>query len=173
MERNGALGKTVAAILFLGLATACGAPAPPPESARSEAVLPEIELAGLDGAAIRLGDAKGRVVLVNFWATWCAPCREEIPDFNDLYAAYRDQGFEIVAISMDDEGEEVVRPFVDENGMRYPVAIGTDDVAEAFGGVVGFPTTFLVDRQGKVVDSWVGVIPRRILEEKLQALIAG
>lgn len=173
MARNGSVGWGMALALGMALTVACGAPATPRKATGSGGNIPEVELTGLDGAAIRLADAKGRVVLVNFWATWCAPCREEIPDFNDLYAAYREQGLDIVAISMDDEGEEVVRPFVQENGMRYPVAIGSDEVAEAFGGVVGFPTTFLIDREGKVVDSWVGAIPRRILEEKLQALIAG
>lgn len=172
MARNGRIVLPLAALGLLASLAGCGAPAPAPFKAEGGAV-PDLQLAALDGSAIRLAERKGRVVLVNFWATWCAPCREEIPDFNDLYAAYRESGLDIVAISMDEEGEEVVRPFVQENGMAYPVAIGSDEVAEAFGGVVGFPTTFLVDREGKVVDSWVGVIPRRILEEKVRTLMAG
>jgi len=158
---------------LVSLAGGCVSPSAPPEEDGTTATLPDLELSGLDGRPIRLSESKGKVVLVNFWATWCAPCREEIPDFNDLYAAYGEEGFDILAISMDEEGEEVVRPFVQENGMNYPVALGNEDIAEAFGGVVGFPTSFLVDRNGDVVDSWVGVIPRRILEDKLRALISG
>lgn len=162
----------LAAVVALLWTAGCGGAAPrAPKTAGG--ALPDLELASLDGTKIRLADGNGRVKLVNFWATWCAPCREEIPHFNEIYAEYRDDGLDIVAISMDEEGAEVVRPFVADNGMRYPVVLGSDEVAEAFGGVVGFPTTFLVDREGKVVDSWVGVIPQRVLEEKVRTLVAG
>jgi thiol-disulfide isomerase/thioredoxin len=158
-------------VAFLWTAGCGGTPPGPPKGVGG--TLPDLELASLDGSKIRLADGSGRVKLVNFWATWCAPCREEIPHFNAIYAEYREEGLDIVAISMDEEGEEVVRPFVADNGMTYPVVLGSEEVAEAFGGVIGFPTTFLVDREGAVVDSWVGVIPRRVLEEKVRTLVAG
>jgi len=172
MRMRTSIAAALAAMVALLWTAGCGGSAPrPPKTAGGS--LPDLELAALDGSTIRLVDGSGRVKLVNFWATWCAPCREEIPDFNALYAEYRDKGLDIVAVSMDEEGAEVVRPFVADNGMTYPVALGSDEVAEAFGGVVGFPTTFLVDREGKVVDSWVGVIPRRVLEDKVRTLVAG
>ncbi len=166
------IAAALAALMALVGTVGCGGTAPRPSKVAG-GTLPDLELASLDGSTLRLSGGNGRAKLVNFWATWCAPCREEIPHFNEIYAQYRDAGLDIVAISMDEEGAEVVRPFVADNGMTYPVVLGSDEVAEAFGGVVGFPTTFLVDRYGKVVDSWVGVIPRRVLEEKVRTLVAG
>jgi thiol-disulfide isomerase/thioredoxin len=170
--RTRTIPAALAAVTALLWTAGCGGTAPTPPKTEG-GTLPDLELATLDGSKIRLADGSGRAKLVNFWATWCAPCREEIPHFNEIYAEFRDDGLDIIAISMDEEGAEVVRPFVAENGMTYPVVLGSDQVAEAFGGVVGFPTTYLVDREGKVVDRWVGVIPPRILEEKVRALVAG
>lgn len=172
MKTRTPISAAIAAVAAILWTAGCGGSAPrPPKTAGG--TLPDLELSALDGSTIRLADGNGRVKLVNFWATWCAPCREEIPHFNELYAQYREKGLDIVAISMDEEGAEVVRPFVADHGMTYPVALGSDEVAEAFGGVFGFPTTFLVDREGKVVESWVGVIPPRVLEEKVRTLVAG
>ena len=151
---------------------ACGggsrAPAPPQEAAR---IAPEFELKDVQGNLYRSSTANGTVRLVDFWATWCAPCRQEIPMFKELQAAYGPKGFTLVGIAMDDEGVDKVRPFVDEMKISYLTLIGDEGVVDAFGGVVGFPTKFLIDREGRIVDSWVGEVPRAILEKRIQSLL--
>lgn len=110
-----------------------------------------------DGKTVRMSDFKGKVRLVNFWATWCPPCRAEIPHFVEMYDELKGQGVEIIGISLDREGDKVVAPFVKDNKMNYPVLIGNNDVANAYGGIRGIPTTFVVDREGRIVKKYVGL----------------
>ncbi|MEB3186899.1 MAG: TlpA disulfide reductase family protein [bacterium] len=109
-----------------------------------------------DARPVSLSDFKGKVRLVNFWATWCPPCRAEIPAFIELRHQLAGRPFEIIGIALDREGDEAVSPFIREHGMDYPVVIGDSGVTRAYGGIRGIPTTFLLDRQGKVVHRWVG-----------------
>ena len=132
---------------------------------------PDVELPDLSGAKLRLRDLKDKVLLVNFWATWCAPCEIEIPWFNDFDKKYREQGLEIVGISLDEEGPEVVKRFVDKKKMTYKVVMGDEKAAEAFGGVIGLPTTFLVDRNGKFYSMHRGLVGKDIVEEELLELL--
>jgi cytochrome c biogenesis protein CcmG/thiol:disulfide interchange protein DsbE len=155
------------AILLSGCGGGGGAPATPP----AVTIAPDFELKDVQGKVFRLSDAKGTVRLVDFWATWCAPCREEIPMFKDLHATYGAKGFTLVGIAMDDEGVDKVRPYVDELKIPYVTLIGDEGVAEAFGGIVGFPSKFLVDREGRIVDRWVGAVPRAVLEKRIQSLL--
>jgi peroxiredoxin len=153
---------------------ACGRTAPPPAAAGAAATakaVPDFTLTDVDGKEFHLADTNGTVRLVDFWATWCAPCREEIPMFKDLHTAYASKGFHLVGIAMDDEGASVVKPFVDQNKLPYLTLIGNNAVAESFGGVVGLPSAFLIDRDGKIVDSWVGAVPRSVLEKRIQSLL--
>lgn len=115
---------------------------------------------------------KGKVVLLDFWATWCPPCRAEIPHFKELYADYRGQGFEAVGLALDEGGADVVRPFVKENGVSYPIAMGTPKVAEAYGGIRGIPTTFLIDRQGRIAEKYVGYRDKAVFERDIRRLLA-
>ena len=121
---------------------------------------PEIRLKDLNGKEVSLADYKGQVVLLNFWATWCDPCRVEIPWLIDLQAKYASRGFTVVGIAMDEEGKSVVAPFIekerfDVNGkqlpMDYPILLGDDEASEKFGGILGYPTSFLISRDGKQV----------------------
>ena len=98
---------------------------------------------------VHLSDYRGKVVLLDFWATWCGPCRIEIPWFMDLERKNKDQGFEVLGVSMDDEGWEVVKPFLAELGVNYRVVMGNDSTAQAYGGVDALPTTFLIDREAR------------------------
>jgi cytochrome c biogenesis protein CcmG/thiol:disulfide interchange protein DsbE len=165
--------RLAASVVLLAALAGCGArPSAPPAAAMGVgAIAPEFELPDIHGAKVHLSDSKGTVRLVDFWTTWCAPCREEVPMFKELHAAYGPKGFTLVGIAMDDEGLEKVKPFVEENGIDYLTLIGTEPVAESFGGVVGYPTLFLLDREGKVVEYWVGPVPRAVLEQKIQALL--
>jgi len=170
------------AIALAALLTASCSP-PPAAEAGSTAVeetgvcsaaepgkAPDCRLEDLDGHAVRLSDSAGRVTLVDFWATWCAPCREEIPMFKELHERYGDEGFTLLAISMDD-GSGVVREFVDEYQIPYLNVMGNDDVADAFGGVFGLPTAFLLDGEGRIVDRFMGPKPRKVLEDKIRELL--
>ena len=161
-----ALG-VAAALALLG----CGGKVAAPPAPTAVASAPDFELKDLDGKVFKLSDAKGTVRLVDFWATWCAPCREEIPMFKELQAAYGPKGFKLVGIAMDDEGLEKVKPFADDLKISYLTLIGNESVATAFGGIVGFPSKFLVDREGRIVDRWVGVVPRSVLEKRIQSLL--
>ena len=155
------------------LLAACSQPSPSRTEAASRegGKAPTFELKDLNGAVVRLADSDGTIRLVDFWTTWCAPCREEIPMFKDLHAAYGSKGFTLVGIAMDDEGLSVVKPFAEQYQIPYLTLLGTEDVAKAFGGVVGYPTKFLVDRDGKVLETWVGPVPRAVLEKKIQSLL--
>src|ERR1700680_419569 len=128
---------------------------------------PEVHFKDLDGKDASLGDYNGKVVLVNFWATWCDPCREEIPWLIDMQQKYGAKGFTVLGIAMDEEGKSVVAPFVqkerfDVNGaksqMNYPILIGNDAAADKFGGLLGYPTSVLIGRDDKQIKRITGLI---------------
>jgi len=128
---------------------------------------PDVTLMDIDGKDISLSQYKGKVVLVNFWATWCDPCRVEIPWLIEMQQKYSAKGFTVLGIAMDEEGAKVVTPFVnkerfDVNGaesqMNYPIVIGDDAAADKFGGLLGYPTSVLVNRDGKIIKRVTGII---------------
>jgi thiol-disulfide isomerase/thioredoxin len=109
-------------------------------------------------------------VLLDFWATWCAPCRDEIPHFVALQNQYREPGLQVIGISMDD-GPKPVREFYQQFKMNYPVALGTEKLAEAYGGVLGLPVTFLIGRDGQVAAKYVGEVQMPVLEQEIKSLL--
>jgi len=129
---------------------------------------PEFDLLGLDGEPVKLSDSSGKIRLIDFWATWCAPCREEIPMLNELQASYGERGFQIVAIA--EEEQEVIRDFVEEYGVEYLNLVGTEDISEAY-GVLGLPAAYLLDGEGRVMETFLGPKPRRVLVKKIEALL--
>jgi thiol-disulfide isomerase/thioredoxin len=129
--------------------------------------MPDLTLKDLDGKDVSLSDYKGKVVLVNFWATWCLPCREEIPWLIEMQQKYRAQGFTVLGLAMDEEGKSVVAPFVaterfEVNGqqlpMSYPILIGNDIAKEKFGGLLGYPSSVLISRDGQQIQRVTGLI---------------
>jgi len=133
----------------------------------SEKVAPDFTLEDMEGQQISLSDSNGKVRLVDFWATWCAPCREEIPMLNELQETFGD-GLQILAISDEDSG--VIREFVEEYDVHYTNLVGTVDVTEAY-GVLGLPTAYLLDGEGRIVESFMGPKPRKVLTKKIRSLL--
>lgn len=124
----------------------------------------------LNGNVIRLSDYKGKIVLVNFWAAWCVPCTEEIPQFVKLQDKYRNQGLQVIGISIDDTESEL-RDFYRKHNMNYPVIPGDQKTADAFGGVLGLPTTFIIDRDGHIRERQVGSTNFQTLEQQVSRLL--
>ncbi len=127
---------------------------------------PDLKLKTIDGKEVLLADYKGKVVFVNFWATWCDPCRVEIPWLIAMQNKYGPKGFTVVGIAMDEEGKSVVAPFLDKERfdvdgqklpMNYPIVLGTDEAADKFGGILGYPSSFLISRDGKIVAKFQGL----------------
>jgi thiol-disulfide isomerase/thioredoxin len=139
---------------------------------------PELKLKDLGGKDLALADLKGKVVFVNFWATWCGPCQEEIPSLIDMQNKYAGKGFTVLGIAMDDEGKSVVAPFVakekyEVNGQKvlinYPIVIGSDEAADKFGGILGYPTSFLISRGGKQIMKFQGAPDFSIIEKAIES----
>ena len=132
---------------------------------------PEFSLKDADGRTVTLADYKGKVVLLNFWATWCGPCKIEIPWFIDFEQKYKDRGFAVLGISMDEEGWEIVKPYIEKNKMNYRNMMGTDTVAQLYGGVDALPTTFLIDASGKIASTHVGLVSKSDYENGIIELL--
>ena len=131
----------------------------------------DFSLSQVDGKPIDLKQFDGTIRIVDFWATWCPPCREAIPSLNDLYRKYKDKGVSIVGISVD-ENPKVLKAFDGEVHIEYHSLLTSKKAEEAFGGIVGLPTTFVLDRQGRVYRSYVGEVEKSTLEDDLRALLA-
>lgn len=132
---------------------------------------PTLRLKDGDDRIVDLAQYKGRVVLVNFWATWCGPCRKEMPDFVEVYKQQKANGFEIIGVSLDEEGWEVVQPFLKQYKINFPVVVGDGKLARTYGGIEFLPTSFLIDRNGFVVDKHIGMLPKEMLEQKIAPLL--
>jgi peroxiredoxin len=145
--------------------------------AASVAALPRIApapvwtLKDLDGKPVSLSQFKGKVVVVDFWATWCPPCRAEIPGYIEMVRKHGKDGLVIVGISLDQGGPGVVKPFAEKTGINYQLVMGDDAVVAAFGGVEGIPTTFLIDRSGMIRDRKVGAEEAESYEKKVLAVL--
>jgi len=124
-----------------------------------------------DGKALKLSDLKGKVVLVDFWATWCPPCREEIPDFVSLQKQYGPKGLQIVGLSVDKGGTDGVVKFIKDNHINYPVLMSDDATMTAYGGIRAIPTTFLIDRKGNMVHKFIGGTEKAVFEKEIKAVL--
>src|SRR5882762_5624625 len=131
---------------------------------------PAFQLNDLDGKPFSLAEAKGKIVLLNFWATWCGPCRAEIPDLVDLQKRYSDK-LEIIALATDEDDADLVRRFVTKSGINYRVAMVTDEVRNSYGGVAALTTSFVIDEQARIVQKHVGLNDPAIYELEVRAML--
>ena len=123
------------------------------------------------GKTVKLSDYRGKVVLLNFWATWCAPCKIEIPWFVEFQQTYKNRDFAVLGVSMDEDGWDSVRPYMAEHKLNYPVVVGGDSIERMFGGVDDLPTTFLVDRNGHIVKKHVGLISKNSWQDEIGTML--
>ena len=170
-------GAAILCLLALVSGLGCGGSgAPSGEVSRGESssltkTAPDFTLATVDGGTVRLSSFRGRVVLVDFWATWCGPCRAEIPNLKEVRESFASRGFEIIGVSLDDSGPEAVRAFTEEYGIDYPVVLGSQELTQQYGGIQAIPTAFLVDREGRIVERFVGFKPVATLRERIEPLL--
>ena len=132
---------------------------------------PDFELKDVDGKSFRLADLRGKAVVLNFWATWCSPCKEEIPWFVEFQKQYGQQGLQIVGVDMD-ENRDVVAKFVSDMKINYPVLLGDDKVADLYGSVESLPTTFYIGRDGKITKTVFGLAPHHEVEDHVRTALS-
>ena len=135
-------------------------------------VAPDFALHDLQGHLVRLEEFRGKVVLVNFWATWCAPCRVEMPWLVELYARYRTQGLEILGVSVDDDQPDRVRRFVQDRQVKYRIVLEDDAVVDAYGGLRFLPQTFFIGRDGRILERTYGIRTKEELEADIRRALS-
>jgi cytochrome c biogenesis protein CcmG/thiol:disulfide interchange protein DsbE len=140
-----------------------------PEKDRKMA--PEFDLKDAMGRTVKLSDYKGKIVLLNFWATWCGPCKLEIPWFIEFEQTYKDKGFAVLGVSMDEEGWEIVRPYIEKAKINYRMVIGNDSVATLYGGVDSLPTSFVIDKEGRIAAIHVGLVSKSSYQNDINQLL--
>jgi peroxiredoxin len=155
----------MAKVKLLLLAAALGLNGSISAAAESKIQAPDWQLTDVEGKAMKLSDFRGKVVILDFWATWCPPCRVEIQK------KYADKGFTMIGVSLDREGPSIVKPFIAKFGMNYPVVMGNQKVAADYGGITAIPTTFIIDRQGFIVAGYQGFTMQSIFESVIAGLL--
>lgn len=134
---------------------------------------PDFALKDVNGKTVKLSDQKGKVVLLNFWATWCGPCKMEIPWFIDFQQNYKDRDFEVLGVSLDDDGWDSVKPYVEQKKINYRVVIGSEEVSQLYGGVDALPTTFMIDREGRIAAVHQGLAGKSEYQNEILDLLDG
>src|ERR1700730_8761548 len=178
MVQLGGVGRALRTLLAATVlvAAGCGASAKVPQSGnvirfvRNPDAAPEFELEGLDGKALSLASQRGKVVLLNFWATWCGPCRAEIPDLIALQEKYAGK-LQIIGLTVDEDDAGVVKEAVVRTGINYPVAMASPEIRAKYGGIAALPTSFVLDTEGRVVQKHEGLRDPLLYETEIRALL--
>jgi thiol-disulfide isomerase/thioredoxin len=162
------VGALVVVMLFAGIRIARNNRVNRAGRAVMGEVAPDFALNSLDGTSVKLSSLRGKAVLLNFWATWCGPCKVEMPWFVELQREYGPQGFQIVGVAMDDASTDDIAKFAKEMGVNYPILLGKETVALSYGGVNVLPTTFFLDRNGKVIAREFGLQSRSVFVDHIK-----
>jgi peroxiredoxin len=133
---------------------------------------PDFTLDDASGVPVRLSQFRGKVVLLSFWATWCIPCRTEIPWFLEFHGTYKDRGLAVLGVSLDDDGWKAVKPYIDKMKVDYPVMVASGDVASRYGGLNSLPVTLIIDKSGRIAVTHVGLCPKSEYEAAINAMLA-
>lgn len=133
---------------------------------------PDFSLASLDGKTVTLSQFHGKAVLLNFWATWCEPCKVEMPWFVELQKQYGPQGLQVVGVAMDDTSPKEIAEFAQKMGVNYPIVIGKEAVGDQYGGIPYLPSTFYISRDGKVLDRIYGLVSRSDIENDIKKALS-
>lgn len=141
-----------------------------PSGSTGEAANLDLTVKDMNGASVRLADYRGKVIVLNFWATWCGPCEVEIPELVETYAHYKDQGVVVLGVSIDDSAE-TLRAYAPQKKMNYPVLLMQDDVDEAYGPIFGVPVTFFIGRDGTISRKHFGPVTKAQVEQEIKALL--
>jgi peroxiredoxin len=168
------VAMVISLLLVFGAAKARHSPDPPDAGkALKNQMAPDFALTSLDGkTTIRLSDYRGKAVLLNFWATWCVPCKIEMPWFVELQNQYGAQGLQIVGVAMDEDSPEEIAKFAKDMGVNYPIAVGKESVGDAYGGVQFLPATFYIGRDGKVIGKAFGLKGKHEIQEDIKKALA-
>lgn len=167
---SGSIAFAVALLVLTGFVvpTATVSAATTPLESRKAA--PDFTLTDVNGRPFTLSEFKGKVVLLDFWATWCHGCKTEIPWYIEFQNKYKNQGLSVIGVSMDDDGWKSVRPFLQEHDVNYLIGIGTEALGKQY-NVVSMPVTLLIDRQGRIAESHSGMVDRQAFEQDIQELL--
>ncbi len=136
------------------------------------AIAPDFTAVDSDGAQLRLSDFKGRVTVLNFWASWCAPCTEETPWFIEFQKKYGSDGLAVIGVSLDDDGWKSVRPFIGSMGVNYRTILSNDQIARLYGGLEALPVTVIIDRSGRIAAMHTGLISHDDFEAAIRAMLS-
>lgn len=142
------------------------------KSVADRKVAPHFELADASGKQVRVSDFRGKVLLLNFWATWCRGCKTEIPWFIEFKNGYKDKDFDVLGVALDADSWKTVRPYITEKNVNYPIVVGDDNVAALYWGSEGLPVSFLIDKDGRIAVKHAGVVDKKNLQSQIEALLA-
>src|SRR6201993_2792456 len=162
------VAAVAAAMLYVGFHMARRSGSDPPGILGKTSPAPDFTLERLDGGSMKLSDLRGKAVLLNFWATWCGPCKIETPWLVELQKQYGAQGLQVVGIAMDDSGKDEISRFAKDMGMNYPVLLGKEAVGDAYGGLPALPESFFIGRDGKIVDKIIGLRGKAEIEDSIK-----
>ena len=166
---NQKIRKRIVLLLAMGVIYAMGCSTNKHEPKGEKAF--DFNLKDLEGNSYRLSDFKGKVVILDFWDTWCPPCKAEIPHFIELYNDYKDNGFVMIGAAIGNKGEDAVRQFIRDKNVSYLNLMATMEAIQGFGGVTGIPTTFVIDKEGYIYKKYIGFKSKETFEQDIKTLL--